>query len=350
MVNSTARIPGLAGLIQRSPALIGVLCSFLNLIPVIAGELPNKESGSGRFLLQWGTEGTETGEFHFPIGIAVSKSDEIYVTDFYNDRVQKFDTLGKFQVSFAVAPHPGGIAIAPDGNVFVSHFGVSKPNEVRKPDRITVYSPAGKPLREWGQTGTANSEFDMPGGLAIDKAGRVYVADQTNRRIQVFSGSGEFLAKWGEYGTANGQFGGNVSPKSRVGGPNFVAIDSLGNIYTTEASVGRVQKFTPQGQFQLTWGNNENKRGSFGGLLDSFKLVGPVGICIDQKDRVWVSAVGGRIQQFASDGTLLQGFGEKTGTEPGEFRAPHGVALDSQGNLYVVDAFNHRIQKFDVGP
>ena len=86
--------------------------------------------------------------------------------------------------------------------------------------------------------------------------GRVYVADQTNRRVQVFDRDGTFLFKWGEYGTKEGQFGGNVTPKSRVGGPQFVAVDAEGNVYTTEGSVCRVQKFTPDGKFLLAWGED----------------------------------------------------------------------------------------------
>ena len=93
--------------------------------------------------------------------------------------------------------------------------------------------------------------------------------------MQVFDAEGKFLAKWGEYGIKPGQFGGNVSIRSRVGGPQFVAFDSKGNVYTTEGSVGRVQKFTAEGKFLLAWGDNEDKPGSFGGVFSGFK--GPQG-------------------------------------------------------------------------
>jgi sugar lactone lactonase YvrE len=76
-------------------------------------------------------------------------------------------------------------------------------------------------------------------------------------------------------------------------------------------------------------------------------FAGFVPVCVDRHDRVWVGAVSGRIQQFTKDGKYLRGFGEQ-GTKPGQFHAPHGIALDSHGNLYVVDAYNHRIQKFAV--
>ena len=127
-------------------------------------------------------------------------------------------------------------------------------SEAKKPDRVTVYLPDGKLVRQWGKTGTGDGEFDYPGGIAVTANGGVYVADQTNRRVQVFDTKGKFLLVWGEYGTKNGQFGRNVSAKSRVGGPQFLAIDGKGSIYTTEGSLGRVQKFTADGKFTNAWG------------------------------------------------------------------------------------------------
>lgn len=314
-----------------------------------SGDAAQQQSGEVRFLAQWGSEGSEPGEFQFPIGIAINAADEIFVTDFYNDRLQKFSTEGKLLAVLPVLATPGGIAISGSGDIYLSHFAEKK-REERTTDRISVYDSTGKLLRQWGRTGSEDGEFDCPGGLALSREGRVYVADQTNRRVQVFDAEGKFLAKWGEYGTKEGQFGGIVSIRSRVGGPQFLAFDSDGNLYTTEGSVGRVQKFTADGKFLLAWGDNDDKPGSFGGVFTGFKdrkatLQGPVSICIDKHDRVWVSAVCGRIQQFTNDGKYLRGFGA-SGIEPGQFYAPHGLAFDSQGHLYVVDAFNHRIQKF----
>jgi DNA-binding beta-propeller fold protein YncE len=306
-----------------------------------------------RFLMEWGEQGAEPGDFHFPIGIAINAKDEIFVTDFYNDRVQKFSKDGKLLAVIPTLSTPGGIALAVSGDLYLSHFAEQK-RALRTKDRISAYDPSGKLLRQWGRTGREVGEFDCPGGLAVTSAGRVYVADQTNRRVQVFDTEGKFLLKWGEYGRKTGQFGGGVSLASRVGGPQFVAVDSKGNVYTTEGSEGRIQKFTSDGKFLLAWGTNDDKPGSFGGKFSGFpgrtaNLQGPVGICIDRRDRVWVSAVGGRVQQFSDEGKFLKGFGA-AGTKPGEFYAPHGVALDSDGDLYVVDAYNHRIQKFAVGP
>jgi sugar lactone lactonase YvrE len=209
-------------------------------------------------------------------------------------------------------------------------------------------------LRRWGQKGTGEGQFDCPGGIAIRKDGSVYVADQTNHRVQVFDRSGRFLRQWGTYGNDPGQFGGKAGRTSRVGGPQFLAFDADGNVWTTEAANCRIQKFTPDGKPLLAWGTSDDKPGGFGGAFTGFKdrkatLRGPVAFCFDKYHHLWISAVSGRVQQFNQDGEFLRGLGEGQGTKPGQFYAPHGVAFDSKGRLYVVDAYNHRVQKFAVG-
>lgn len=112
--------------------------------------------------------------------------------------------------------------------------------------------------------------------------------------------------------------------------------------------MGRIRKFTSDGEFLLAWGDNETTPGSFGGSSQKGGLQGPICIHVDQKDTVWVSSVSGRIQQFSSEGQFMCDISQGPGTEPGQFLVPHGLATDSFGDLYVVDTLNHRIQKFQV--
>jgi sugar lactone lactonase YvrE len=334
---------------RRQIVMLGALLACLVASPQRRSPAAENELAEVRFVLTWGTEGTEPGQFHFPIGIAINSTDEVLVTDHYNHRLQKFDREGKLLGQFAVLPNPGGIALDKAGNIYLSHFPTSVLNKEVNPDRLTVYSPAGELLHEWGKTGDAPGEFRYPGGMLISPDNRLYVADQTNHRIQVLDLEGRFLATWGKHGTKPGEFGGNTNIKSRAGGPDFVAQDKQGSIYTTEAMDGRVQKFTADGAFLLSFGDLEDRPGSFGREFKPIpSMHGPIAICCDHRDRLWISTAGGRVQQFTGDGRYLRGVGEEQGTEPGQFLAPHGVAIDTQGHLYVVDAYNHRIQKFDV--
>jgi DNA-binding beta-propeller fold protein YncE len=305
------------------------------------------------FAIEWGSRGSEPGQFDFPIGIAINRADQVFVTDFTNSRVQKFSSDGKILAAIPVSRFPGGIAIDRDENIYVAHAGIppSRYDEPRQRDKIAVFSPQGKPLREWGKFGTGDGEFDMPGGIAISLDGRVYVADQCNRRIQVFDREGKFLTKWGRKGFEPGEFGGSPHPKAFFAGPTFLALDREGNLYTTEAPLCRVQKFAADGKHLAAWGSTDATPGGFGEYFSAFEqknMRGPTGICFDAHGRLWASAIGGRIQQFTAAGEYVTGFGGE-GTDPGKFYAPHGLAIDSRGSLYVVDSFNHRVQKFSFG-
>ncbi len=204
-----------------------------------------------------------------------------------------------------------------------------------------------KTLAPHGKLGAGDGEFNQPGGIAISKAGVVYVADHVNRRVQCFTRNGKFLGKWGEYGSKPGQFDGVENPKSRTGGPHFLAFDRDGNVFTTEAKLGRVQKFTPEGKPLLAFGDNGTQPGGFGGRPKN--LPGPIGIAIDRWNRIWVSSTNNRVQCFASDGKFLFGLESlDPGDKPGQFHTPHALAFDSKDRLYVVDAQNQRIQKFAI--
>jgi DNA-binding beta-propeller fold protein YncE len=339
--------------LNRASLVPGVVAIFISIaiVPVPA-ECAEAAARAPRFVLQWGGRGSEPGQFDFPIGITINRADEVFVTDFSNARVQKFSSDGKFLAAFGVSPFPGGIALDREENLYVAHAGIppSRFDEPRKRDKIAVFSPEGKPLREWGKFGTGDGDFDMPGGIAISRDGRVYVADQCNRRIQVFDTAGKFLTKWGRKGFGPGEFGGNPHPKAFFAGPTFVACDREGNLYTTEAPLCRVQKFDAGGKHLAVWGSTDEKPGGFGGYFTAFEqknMRGPTGMCLDAKGRLWINAIGGRIQQFTAAGEYLSGFGEE-GTDASQFYAPHGLAIDNHGSLYIVDAFNHRIQKFAV--
>src|SRR5262249_2474787 len=148
----------------RACGLVVMFC----LIALIYAWLPFVARGAEteatqRFVLQWGGQGSDEGEFDFPIGIAINPADEVFVTDLTNVRVQRLSAEGKFLAAFAVAPFPGGIALDRDEHIYVAHMGIppSRYEEPRKRDKIAVYDRAGKLLRDWGKAGTGDSEFDM---------------------------------------------------------------------------------------------------------------------------------------------------------------------------------------------
>jgi len=280
------------------------------------------------------------GEFSACVGVAIGPNDEVYTSEFRNQRVQRFTSDGKFLSTFPLSGNPGGLAVGPDGHVYVAFWNINK---------VAAYSPSGEVLVEWGQKGSADGEFLLPGSIAIGPDGLLYVPDQGNSRVQKFTTDGRFVGKFGQHGSEPGQFGGSVGPGGRFSGPQFVAFDRAGNVYATDAGMDRVQKFTADGQILAHWGSDSADPGGFGPPPLSKEGTpiqgGPISICVDNQDRVWVSATNNRVQQFTNSGEYLRGMGG-AGTEPSQFHLPHGLALDSVGNLYVADTMNGRIQKF----
>src|SRR5262245_3607705 len=292
-----------------------------------------------RFLLEWGRPGKGEGEFSACVGITIGKNDEVYTSEFRNQRVQRFTSQGRFLGTFAVQPHAGGIAVDPEGNVYVAHWNSNK---------VAAYSPQGKLLREWGRKGTGDGEFQLPGSIALGPDGLLYVPDQGNSRVQTFTREGKFVGKWGTRGKEPGQFGGSQPVGGRFSGPQFVAFDRAGNVYTTDAALNRIQKFTPEGKLLAHWGSAGAEPGGFGPpplYNDKPVTGGPIGICVDRHDRVWVGAADTRAQRISDAGKFLRAL-EGKGKEAGRFHLPHALALDCHDNLYVADTMNSRFQKF----
>jgi len=188
----------------------------------------------------------------------------------------------------------------------------------------------------FGVKGSGDGQFLEPKGVAVDAAGNIYVADTLNHRIQKFDPQGKFLLKWGSKGEGDGQFN----------EPWGIAVDRAGNVYVADTWNHRIQKFDSDGRFLAKWGTFADTRG----LPDATPAVfyGPRAIAIDKDGNLWVADTGNkRLQKFAADGRYLAQFGS-AGTEEGHFNEPVGVAIDPAGNIYVADTWNRRIQKFSA--
>ncbi|NIN65640.1 MAG: TIGR03663 family protein [Anaerolineae bacterium] len=187
----------------------------------------------------------------------------------------------------------------------------------------------------WGQSGALEGQFSFPKGLAIDSEGKVYVADSQNHRIQKFDSGGEFITAWGSFGTEPGQFS----------EPWGIAVDDDGNVYVADTWNHRIQKFTTEGDFVTYWGAHQNTEGQLSEPQGLFW--GPRDIAIDAEGNLYVTDTGNkRVQKFDSDGNPLGQWGGG-GSLPGQFQEPVGIASDQDANIYVADTWNQRIQIFD---
>ncbi len=329
-------------MLSRRHFLLGPGAAYLSLLTAANGAAGERDAPPApRFVREWGRKGAGKGEFSACVGVAISPEGEVFTSELRTQRVQRFTPDGDFLAAFPVQPHAAGLAVDEHG-VYVGHWNSHK---------VAVYSRSGELLREWGKQGAGDGEFQLPGGVSLGPDGLLYVPDQGNSRVQVFTREGRFVRKWGEYGKEPGQFGGGAAA-SRFAGPQFVAFDRAGHVYTTDAALDRVQKFTPEGKLLHFWGSESGEPGGFGppplGRDGKPITGGPIGIAVDRAGRVWVSATNNRVQLFTNQGKYLCGLGG-AGAAPGQFHLPHGLALDGRDCLYVADTMNGRIQKFAPG-
>lgn len=182
-------------------------------------------------------------------------------------------------------------------------------------------------------TGTAvESQVRQPKSVSIGPNGDLYVADSQNNRILELSPTGAFVRTWGSKGTGNGQFS----------EPWGVTVSSQGLVYVADTWNHRVQAFDLQGNFTRAWGSDPVGQPETG----DGQFYGPRSIATDQQGNVYVTDTGNkRVQKFSADGRFLAAFGG-AGTDLGLFNEPVGIVADHSGNFYVADTWNQRIQKF----
>jgi DNA-binding beta-propeller fold protein YncE len=155
--------------------------------------------------------------------------------------------------------------------------------------------------------------FNRPTGVSVSPRGEIYVSDgYGNARIHKFNSDGELLLSWGEPGGAPGQF--------RL--PHSVRTDKRGHVWVADRENHRIQVFDPEGKFLTCWTD----------------LLRPTDIFIGKDDTVYVSELSNRVSIFSVEGRLLARWGNVGVTkEEALFIAPHAIALDSHGDIYVGD-------------
>jgi DNA-binding beta-propeller fold protein YncE len=178
-------------------------------------------------------------------------------------------------------------------------------------------------------------QFNSPGGLAVDRAGHVFVADTSNNRIQVFSPEGSYLKHFGRYGFDPGASR-RVAARGRFILPQGLALDSRGNLFVADNRNDRVVKLR-RGRFVRRIG----RRGSLPGTMTS-----PWGIAVRGGVVYVVDQGNTRISRYSTAGRFLGSFG-RFGTTPGRLRAPYGIAV-RRGIVYVSDSGRDQIDTFTL--
>jgi DNA-binding beta-propeller fold protein YncE len=232
---------------------------------------------SGNFLRSWGK-----GLFPRAHGLHMAPDDTIFLTDDSDHTVRRCTLDGKVLLTLGI---PGSPAPFMSGAPFhrCTHTALAPNGDIYVSDgygnaRVHKFAPDGRHLMSWGECGIGRGEFNIPHNITCDPDGFVYVADRENHRIQVFDGNGRYQAEWAHLHRPCALF----MPYCRC----------------PVCYVGEL--------------------GPGGGINRRFPNLGP------------------RISIVDHNGNILARLGgKKPGLGPGEFIGPHGIAVDSQGDIYV---------------
>lgn len=152
------------------------------------------------------------GLFVWPHGMFVDQDNNLWVTDAATARegrkgnqVHKFTPEGRLLMSLGIAGiqgtgrdifnAPNDVLVAPNGDIFVADGHTPGTD-----NRIVKFNSAGEYLMEWGTVGAEAGEFRVPHALAMDSAGRLFVADRANSRLQIFDQQGNHITTWTQFG------------------------------------------------------------------------------------------------------------------------------------------------------
>ena len=256
--------------------------------------------------------------------VGADANDNVYAFNRGAHPMMVFDRHGNFLRSWGegVFPRAHGITVSPDETLFCTDDG---DHTVRK---CTL---DGKVLFTLGVSGKpapfmSGEPFNRCTHVAIDpRNGDFYVSDgYGNARVHKYAPDGTFLLAWGESGTDPGEF--NIV--------HNIATDSAGWVYVADRENHRIQVFDPNGKFETQWVNMARPCGLYIDQATDIAYVGELGVAIASNAQAL--GVGPRISLYDTKGNVLARLGNKPeGEEPGQFIAPHGICIDSRGDIYV---------------
>jgi len=305
-----------------------------------------------------------TAQLSNPGGLAIDTAGNLYLADTGNSRIrmvangviatfagsgaQGYDGDGGAarQASFNGL---GGMTIDGAGNLYVADFF----NQVvRKISGGTVTTVAGNGTLGYNGDNipATSAQLAGPSGIALDAAGNLYIADGYNNRIRKVSGG--IITTVAGNGTAG--FSGDKGPaiSATLRQPSDVAVDSAGNLYIADYGNNRIRMVT-NGAITTTAGNGTQAFTGDGAAATTAGLVAPARLAFDAADNLYLvdgvrvrKIARGVISTIAGGGAPLGESGPATGAQ---LLAPQGLAVDGAGNVYIADAGTARVLEVSGG-
>ena len=251
--------------------------------------------------------------------VACDSQDRVYVFNRSpNPAMLVFERDGRFIGSWGEnlfkAPH--GIWISPNDEIYTTD---TVDHTVRR------FSLSGELLQTWGtvdEPGPPGQPFNQPTRAVLSESGELYVSDGYGQsRVHRMKPDGEVIVSWGAPGSGPSEF--NL--------PHDVTVDKNDRVYILDRGNLRCQIFNSNGEYLTEWSD----------------LRSPNDLFIDSDDVIHIAEGGQRITVMTLDGEIITQWGEK-GEQPGQFsNSPHGIWIDSHGDVYISEVIaEKRFQKF----
>ncbi len=246
----------------------------------------------------------------------------------------------------------GSVAVDSEGNVFVADFRNHIVGKISTNGVLHVVAGSGIGTFSSGDGGSGTAaSLSGPWGVGIDSSGNVYIAER-GHRVRKVTREGIIITI---AGTGNSGFSGDGGPATNASLtiPLAVAPDATGNLYIADTGNHRVRKVGPDGVITTIAGNGVAGFSGDGGAATAASLSSPHGLTVDSRGNLYISDSGnGRIRKVTPGGliTTLAGGGTNFPGDggpafSGQLAFPWGLALERDGSLYIADSGNTRIRK-----
>ena len=248
-----------------------------------------------------------------------------------------------------------GVAISPDGEVYISH---RSKNRIRKIDKYGfIHTVAGNGIAGYsGDDGQAlKASLNFPAGLAFDSSGNLFIADRNNHRIRRVDTHGIITTVAGN-GIADMGGDNGLAIEANLNYPSDIVIDDKNNIFISDRSNNRIRKINPSGLIFTVVGRGMVGYGGDFGPAEKAILNHPFGIDLDSRGNLYIADRGNnRIRKVDAKGIITTICGDGYHAFGGDYgpanRAslayPTDIAADDKGNIYIADRNNNRVRKID---
>jgi len=338
------------------------------LVSSLAGKAGSSGSNDGN--------GAEA-RFFGPWSVATDRLGNVYVADSVNDTVRRITPAGVVTTLAGTADvhgsadglgaaarfwSPRGIASDTIGNTYVADYFNSTIRKISREGTVATLAGAAGSFGYADGSGM-QARFDLPSGVAADRAGNVYVADSRNNRIRRINPAGvvSTLAGTGALGGADGDgttatFGlcyrPSATSEALACASTGIATDDAGNVYVADTYNHTIRKITPAG-IVSTLAGTAKSAGSADGIGAEARFNTPNGVSTDSAGNVYVADTRNHtIRKINPAGAVstLAGTAGSPGSADGlgaeaRFSSPRSVATDSAGNLYVADTGNSTVRR-----